>query len=60
MTDSELQANITSMVEDIIKNVSFVQFGEVSFCLKIHDGRIVSATHSMTKNTIKNEGNKKR
>jgi hypothetical protein len=58
MFNNENRIDFTSMVEELIKNVSFVQFGEVSLCLKIHDGRIVSTTHSMTKNSVKKEDKK--
>lgn len=55
MTDNTTHVNITLMVEELVKNVALVQYGEVSLCLKIHDGRIVSTTHSLTKNSIKKE-----
>jgi hypothetical protein len=55
MTYYEKHENVSSMVEEMLKHILFVQFGEITLSLKIHDGRIVSTTHSLTKNIIKKE-----
>jgi len=46
-----------SIAETLEENISRIQYGEASVSLKVHSGRIVSVTYSLTekRKTIANE-----
>ena len=46
----------TTLVKSLKENAEKVKFGEVSLTLRIHDGRIVAVTNSVTENTIQKGG----
>jgi hypothetical protein len=41
------------ITQTLKENVSHIKYGEASVNLKVHAGRVVSVTHSLTENTRK-------
>ena len=41
------------IAKNLVDNSSRIQYGEISVSLKIHSGRIVNITHSLTENIKK-------
>ena len=58
--DSRINFSDTTLIKSIKDNLEKVKYGEVSLTLRIHDGRVVSVTNSVTENTITKGGNQKR
>ena len=52
MTEKEKFTELNAMLENLLKNVESVKFGEVVLSLRIHDYRIVAVTNSVTQNSI--------
>ena len=51
MTINPTKQNIINIAERLCENVAKIRYGSVSAILKIHDGRVVDVTHSITENT---------
>ena len=50
MTEKQTQ-HIINIAERICENAAKIRYGSVSATLKIHNGRVIDVTHSMTKST---------
>jgi len=50
---NEEKSAFIKLVQTLQENISRIQYGETSVCLKLHAGRIVSITHSLTENIRK-------
>lgn len=48
MTADREKQIIGSIADRLFENVSKIKFGQVSVSLKIHSGRLVDITHSLT------------
>jgi hypothetical protein len=42
---------IIAIADRILQNAAAVRFGQVSATMRIHDGRIVDVTHTVTEST---------
>jgi hypothetical protein len=45
--------SLLSIAQTLKENLSHIKYGEASVNFKVHAGRIVSVTHSLTENTRK-------
>jgi hypothetical protein len=45
------KAPFQTIAETLAENISRIQYGETAVALKVHAGRVVSVTYSMTENT---------
>jgi 16S rRNA U516 pseudouridylate synthase RsuA-like enzyme len=43
-------------LETLVENLSRIQYGEVSLTYRLHNGRIVSVTHTVTESTRQSIG----
>jgi hypothetical protein len=41
---------VETITQRLLENLSNVKYGSVNVALKIHDGRVVDVTHTVTKN----------
>ena len=51
MNENQAKENITSIAERICENAAKIRYGSVSTTLTIHNGRVISVTHSTTQST---------
>jgi len=42
-----------TVIKSLEGNIRRIKYGEASVSFKVHDGRVVSVTHSLTENTRK-------
>jgi hypothetical protein len=45
------ETSLLKIARTLAENISHIQYGEASVTLKVHTGRVVSVTHSVTENT---------
>lgn len=56
MTETIQKQHAETIAGRLVKTAGNVRFGSVSVNLKIHDGRIVDITHSVTESTREQKG----
>jgi hypothetical protein len=49
------QSKAEAVVARLLFNTTGLQYGQVSVCLKVHSGRIVDVTHTVTESTRETE-----
>ena len=52
MTVKSQSDEFEAMVKTLWENTATIKFGEIVLALRVHDGRVVAITHSVTKNSI--------
>jgi len=58
MNVNQKEQKITKIAERLCENATKIRYGSVSATLRIHDGRVLDVTHSMTENTREQEKSK--
>jgi hypothetical protein len=48
---SSISPQLETIVSKLLGNIGTVRYGDVSVLLKVHDGRVVSVTHTVTEST---------
>jgi hypothetical protein len=56
MRDAEIYINEQGILHKLAANLGGVKFGEVAVLLKVHDGRVVAVTHTVTSSTRQSAG----
>ncbi|ULQ60684.1 DUF2292 domain-containing protein [Brucepastera parasyntrophica] len=55
MNEKQASLKVINIAERLCENAAKIRYGSVSATLKIHNGRVVDITHSITENTREQE-----
>jgi hypothetical protein len=48
MTSGNASPKVEKLVGTLLQDISEIKYGEVTLSLRVHDGRVVSVTHTVT------------